>query len=80
MRWIIDMPMIVEKVFISDEQIISVSKAMRRLSKFTYADVQRAFVEFGVDRQTAYRAADRWLQRKRKAGEILFKAKEWHRT
>lgn len=69
--------MMVEGVFISDEQICSTSKVMRRLKEFTYAEVQSAFAVSGVDRQATYRAADRWLQKRRKAGDIIFKSKMW---
>ena len=67
----------VEGVSISDCQMDSVSEQMRFLDVFTYSEVQKAFAVAGVDRQTTYRAADRWLQIQKKAGKIAYKSKAW---
>lgn len=67
----------VEGVNISDEVLVNVCFDIQKLNNFTYADVQKSLTSHGVNWDVAYRAADRWLQRMKKQGNIAYKAKQW---
>lgn len=47
---------------------------------FTFAQLQNGLASLGVDTGTAYRAADRLLQQKRRAGRITFANKVWKKV
>jgi len=48
-----------------------------RRAGFTFADVQACLVRAGVDKDPAYRCADRVLQSLRRSGAIFFSNKKW---
>lgn len=71
------MVMVVDGKEIGDTYIIAVRKNLRAFAEFTLSDVQTLFVFSGVDRNTAYRAADRLLQKLRKEGHIKYLKRKW---
>lgn len=71
------MVMFVDGKEIGYMQIASVRTGLRDRKEFTLSDVQALFVFSGVDRNTAYRAADRLLQKLRKEGHIKYIQRKW---
>ncbi len=67
----------VEGVKISAEILLSVCFDMQKLSYFTYVEVQGSLIRNGVPQDTAYRAADRWLQKMKRQGSIVYRSKKW---
>lgn len=72
--------MIVEGTVVSEETVENAISDMRSCERFTYMAVQTQLVLHGCNKQVAYRAADRVLQRLRKNGEIVFRKQAWEWT
>lgn len=71
--------MVVNGVEITPEQIEAGKARMMKGGSFTFFDVQCALRDAGVTEanSVAYRAADRLVQKQRKAGLVHFKSKVW---
>lgn len=67
----------VEGVKISADTLVNVCLDMQKLSYFTYAEVQSSLIRNGVPQDVAYRAADRWLQKMKRQGSIVYSSKKW---
>ena len=67
----------VEGVKISAETLVNVCFDMQKFSYFTYVEVQGSLIRNGVPQDAAYRAADRWLQKMKRQGSIVYRSKKW---
>lgn len=67
----------VEGTEIPDHAIDHALLELDKKAGFTFADVQRALIRVGIDKDPAYRCADRALQKMRKSGAIFFSNKKW---
>lgn len=71
------MPITVDGVVITDAQIADATEALKQMSYFTYSEVQCQLHAAGVNRNAAYRGADRLLQKLRKSGLIAYASGKW---
>lgn len=69
--------MIVEGVQVSEETIATAVARARSHATFTYSTLQGELVAAGCDKAAAYRAADRVLQKLKKAGQLAWKGSRW---
>lgn len=71
--------MIVNGVEITEKQIEAGKARMMTGGAFTFFDIQCALRNAGVpdENSVAYRAADRLVQKQRKAGLVKFEKKVW---
>lgn len=69
--------MIVDGIEVSADTVAKAISDMRVCDRFTYMAMQTQLILHGCDKQAAYRAADRVLQRLRKNGEIVFRKQAW---
>jgi hypothetical protein len=69
--------MIVCGIEVSSGTVAKAISDMRLCERFTYMEMQTRLIHHGCDKQAAYRAADRVLQRLRKSGEIVYRKNAW---